>query len=348
MGRQCPCKKVRWFYQIKMRIKLKDIAKETGYDISTVSRALRDDPKVKEETKKKIKKVAKELNYIPDISGKILSGGKSGIIGIIVPEIKHSFYSEIFEEIDEICLERELIPELLLTEFNQLRIEDIKKQMIYQKMDGIILAYHTLDFSFINEKICPVVLIDVPDGNFKSFDKVIIDNLEGAKEAVRYLIEIGHRRIGFISDKVTTKKRLEGYKNALEEKNIEIDEELIEIRNGRSEEIGYQAGLKLLSKANRPTVIFCVNDLIAIGLLRASFELNIKIPEQLSIIGFDDLPISRYLPIPLTTVSQPIKEIAREAFSLLIDRIKNPEKPYTTKKLQTNLIIRKSTGIPQK
>ncbi len=329
-----------------MRVKLKDIAKKTGYDISTVSRALRDDPRVKKETKKKIKKVAEELNYIPDISAKILSGGKSGIIGIILPEIKHSFYSEIFEEIDEICLERELIPELLLTEFNQFRIEDIKKQIIYQKMDGIILAYHSLDFSFINERICPVVLIDIPEETYNNFDKVIIDNTNGAKEAVKYLIEIGHRRIAFISDKVTTKKRLEGYEIALREKNIEIDEELIEIRSGRSEEIGYQAGLKLLSKKNRPTAIFCVNDLIAIGVLRASFELNIKVPDEISIVGFDDIPISRYLPIPLTTVSQPIKDIARESVLLLIDRIKNPEKPYMTKKLQTNLIIRKSTSSP--
>ncbi|MGB9677074.1 MAG: LacI family DNA-binding transcriptional regulator [Candidatus Ratteibacteria bacterium] len=329
-----------------MRVKLKDIAKKTGYDISTISRALRDDPRVKEETKRKIKKVAEELNYIPDISAKILSGGKSGIIGIILPEIKHSFYSEIFEEIDEICLERELIPELLLTEFNQFRIEDIKKQIIYQKMDGIILAYHSLDFSFINEKICPVVLIDIPEETYNNFDKVIIDNTSGAKEAVKYLIEIGHRKIAFISDKVTTKKRLEGYEIALREKNIEIDEELIEIRSGRSEEIGYQAGLKLLSKKNRPTAIFCVNDLIAIGVLRASFELNIKVPDEISIVGFDDIPISRYLPIPLTTVSQPIKDIARESVLLLIDRIKNPEKPYMTKKLQTNLIIRKSTSSP--
>jgi Transcriptional regulators len=327
-----------------MKVKLKDIAEKSGFDISTISRALRDDPRVKEETKRKIKEIARKLNYIPDISAKILSGGKSGIIGIILPEIKHSFYSEIFEEINEICLERELIPELLLTEFNQFRIEDIKKQIIYQKMDGIILAYHTLDFSFIDEKICPFVLIDVPDDDFENFDKVIIDNLEGAKEAVKYLIEIGHRRIGFISDTVTTKKRFEGYKNALEENNIEIDETLIEIRNGRSEEIGYQAGLKLLSKLNRPTAIFCVNDLIAIGLMRASFELNIKVPEQISIIGFDDIPVSRYLPIPLTTVSQPIKDIARESVGLLIDRIKNPEKPSITKKLKTNLIIRKSTS----
>ncbi|MCS7180425.1 MAG: aminotransferase class III-fold pyridoxal phosphate-dependent enzyme, partial [bacterium] len=264
------------------RVRLKDIAEKVGYDVSTVSRALNNDPRVKEETKIKIKKIAEELNYIPDISGKILSGKKSKIIGIILPEIKHSFYSEIFEEINEICLEKDLIPELLLTEFNQLRIEDIKRQIIYQKMDGIIIAYHSLDFNFINERFCPVVLIDIEDESFENFDKVIVDNVYGAKEAIKYLIELGHRRIGFISDTVTTEKRFEGYKITLKEKNIEIDESLIEIRNGRSEEIGYQAGLKLLSKKDRPTAIFCVNDLIAIGLMRASFEINIKVPEQLS------------------------------------------------------------------
>ncbi|MCM8759635.1 MAG: LacI family transcriptional regulator [Candidatus Omnitrophica bacterium] len=326
------------------RIKLKDIAKISGFDISTCSRALRDDPRVKAETKKKIKKIAEELDYIPDISGRTLSAGKSGIIGIILPEIKHSFYSEIFEEIDEICVERELIPELLLTEFNQFRIENIKKQIKSQRMDGVIIAYHSLDFSFIEEKVCPVVLIDVAEEEFGSFDKVIIDNVRGAKEAVEYLVEIGHKKIGFISDTITTGKRFEGYKIALEENNLEIEDDLIEIRSGRSEEIGYQAGLKLLSKINRPTAIFCVNDLIAIGLMRASFEMNIKIPEQLSVVGFDDLPVSRYLPIPLTTVSQPIKDIAGAALSLLINRIKNPFRTFITKKLQTNLTIRKSTS----
>ena len=328
-----------------MKANLKTIAKKAGLDVSTVSRALRDDKRVKEGTKLKVKELAKRLKYVPDYSAHILAGGKSGIIGIILPEVKHTFYAEIFEGISEICLEKEFLPELILTEFNPLRIESIDNRLVSQKVEGVILAYHNIDFSFLKEKKTPVVLIDVVDNGFDEVDKVIVDNFSGAKEAVKYLISLGHHSIGFISDRVTTSRRLDGYREALKEENLEIDENIISIRSGRSEEVGYQTGLKLLVRKDRPTAIFCVNDLIAVGLMRAAFEIGIKIPEELSIIGFDDLPLSSYLPIPLTTVHQPIKEIVRESFYLLLKRMENVDrKPYQTKTLPTELVIRETTS----
>lgn len=329
-----------------MKTNLKDIAEKTGLDISTVSRALRNDVRVKEGTKLRVKELAKRLKYVPDYSAHVLAGGKSGIIGIILPEIKHTFYAEIFERISEICLEKEFLPELFLTEFNPLRIENISNRLVSQKVEGIILAYHNIDFPFpVGKKGIPVVSIDMVDNGFNEVDRVIIDNFSGAKEAVKYLISLGHHRIGFISDRVTTSRRLDGYKSALKEENLEVDNEnMILIRSGRNEEVGYQTGLKFLVRKDRPSAVFCVNDLIAVGLLRAAFEIGVKIPEELSIIGFDDLPLSSYLPIPLTTVRQPIKEIVRESLYLLLERMGDVDKkPYQTKTLPTELVIRKTT-----
>ncbi len=327
-----------------MKTKLKDIAQQMGVDVSTVSRALRNDQRVKETTRFKVLQFAEKLNYIPDWSARVLSGGKSGIIGIILPEVKHSFYAEIFEEISTITLQKNMTPELILTEFDPSRIEGINKQIFSQHLDGVIVAYHYLNFSFFRENQLPVVLIDVIDSENVNVDKIVVDNFSGAKEAVGYLASLGHQRIGFISDAVTTPVRKEGYKTELKKSGLKIDENIIIVRAGRSEEVGYQVGLKLLVEKDRPSAVFCVNDLIAIGLMKAAFELSLKVPEDLSIIGFDDLPISSSLPVPLTTVRQPIREIAQKSLQVLTERMENEGKPYRTETLPTELIIRKTTG----
>lgn len=326
------------------KITLKTIADKLNLDVSTVSKALKDSPNIKESTRRKVKELAEKLQYTPDIAGKILSGGKSGIIGVILPEIQHSFYAEIFEEISGLSLNKKYIPELILTEFDPLRIKLIEKQIRAQKLDGLIIAYHNFYLPFLKETKFPVVMIDVENKNNDiQCDKVIIDNFSGAKQAVRYLINIGCKTIGFISDTITTPERLKGYKSVLIKEGLTIDQDKILIMNGRSEEIGYQAGLHLLIKKDKPDAVFCVNDMIATGLMRAAFELGIKIPEELSIIGFDNIPVSSYLPIPLTTVSQPIKEIAKESFRLLLERMENPQKGYQTLILPTRMIIKKTT-----
>jgi LacI family transcriptional regulator len=327
-----------------MKTRLKDIAEHAGLDVSTVSRALRNDTRVNPKTRFKVLQLAEQLDYVPDWSARALSGGKSGIIGIIFPEVKHSFYAEIFEEISTITVQRSMTPELILTEFDPSRIDGINKQVLAQHLDGVIIAYHNLNFSFFRENQLPVVLIDVIDTDNVNVDKVVVDNFSGAKEAVDYLILLGHQKIGFISDTVTTPVRLGGYKDSFKKQHIEMIDNFIIIRQGRSEEVGYQAGMKLLVGKDRPSAVFCVNDLIAIGLMKAAFEIGLKIPEELSIIGFDDLPISSYLPFPLTTVRQPIRDIAGESLQVLLHRMENRHRKRETKVLSTELVIRNTTA----
>lgn len=328
-----------------MKTKLTDIADRAGVDVSTVSRALRNNPKVRERTRLKIAALAKKMDYVPDWPARALSSGKSGLIGVILPEVKHSFYAELFEQISTISLRSNFIPELILTEFNPLRVADISRRVVARNFEGIIISGFNLNLSPLRGLKLPIVLIDASTGDInRGFDRVAVDNFAGAREAVKYLVSTGHQRIGFITDTVTTRARLDGYMAALKEGNIKPDENLIVKRSGRSEEVGYQAGLRLLAENDAPDAVFCVNDLIAIGLMKAAFETGLEIPAELSIVGFDDLPLSSYLPIPLATVRQPIKEIASESFQMLLGRMDDVRKPYKAKVLPTELIIRKTTA----
>lgn len=318
--------------------KIKEIAEKLGIHPATVSRALNDDVRISEKTRVLVKKVAEEIGYKPNLLAKYLRKGKSNLICLIVPDLTHPYYSEVFTEMEKILIERNYFLQLFTTDFQELFFEKAIEKAISFSVSGLVIAYHKLNEKFEN---IPVVLIDQEESN--EFDCVIVDNFSGSYEAVEYLINLGHRKIGYISDNFTTKQRLAGYKKALEDSGIEINEELIDIRNGRSEEIGYHAALKLLVKKERPTAIFCGNDFIGIGVMKAATELNIKIPDELSIIGFDDLPICSYLPIPLTTVRQPIKEIARQSINLLFERMERPEKEREKKIIKPSLIIRETT-----
>ena len=212
-------------------------------------------------------------------------------------------------------------------------------------MKGVIIGYHQLIFPELKEKLkndFPVVLIDQIEEN--NFDTVIVDNEKGLREGLNYLISLGHRKIGFISDKVTTPLRFQVYCDILKENGIEINEKFVNIKSGRSEEVGYQSGLKVLHLKERPTAIFCANDLIAMGVMKAAFEFGLSIPSDLSLLGFDDLPLSNYLPVPLTTIKQPIAEIVQRSLHLLLQRIEEPDKEIENIVLPSELIIRKSTG----
>ncbi|MCM8804032.1 MAG: LacI family transcriptional regulator [Candidatus Omnitrophica bacterium] len=318
-------------------ITIKRIASDLKLDISTVSRALRDDEKISEKTKKKVKEYAKKVGYIPNIFASYLPKGKASLISLIVPDLKHPYYSEIFTQIEKKLGDKGYILQLFTTSFNEKNFEKVIEKSLSLRVSGLIIAYHKIEDLDI-----PFVLID--QEKIDGYDKVSIDNFYGAYEGVSYLINIGHKKIAYITDIYTTKEREYGYRKALKDNGIEINENLIIVRNGRCEEIGYNEGLRLLSMKIRPTAIFCGNDFVGIGVLKSAIKLNIKIPDQVSIIGFDDLPITSYLPIPLTTIRQPMEEISKFAIDILFKKMNNSEKKFPAKIIKPQLIIRDSTA----
>jgi LacI family transcriptional regulator len=326
------------------RITQKSLARMLGCDISTISRALRDDPRVTPATKARIRACADKLGYVPDPAAAALVSGRSRVVGIILPELRHIFYNELFEGFSRAALEHDLVAELFLTGFDPLTLEKIISRIRSQRPGGIILGYHQLSFPGLKERLkkeFPVVLID--QDPVEEYDSVSVDSAPAIAETANYLVRLGHRRIGFVADSYASPTRGTLFHAALKSLGVPDTQQLVVQKSGRSEEVGYQAGLELLSRPDRPTAVFCVNDLIAVGLMKAAFELNVPVPAALSIVGFDDLPLSDYLPVPLTTIRQPIQEIVRHSFRVLADRMRTPRGKREHLVLPSALVIRKST-----
>lgn len=328
---------------------LKDIAEKTGFSVSTVSRVLHDNSqkyKISEETQAKVKKVAKDFGYRVNALARGLRLQKTFEIGIIVPDISNPFFSEVIKS---------LAGELRKKGYNFIVYdsdEDIAieraaiKSLLEKRVDGLIVASVGQDFSHI-QKIrdaeIPIVMVDRCFDDL-DVDSVSVDNMNGALLAVNHLIKEGHTRIAFIQGLPGTyanEKRLLGYKTALQDAGISIDEHLIVGDDFRSLN-GYLETKLLLNISNPPTAIFTAGDLIALGTLEACKENNVMIPNDLSLVTFDDPVFASYLSPALSAVEQPIAKMAEMAAALLYRRMRNPLDERRKVLLEPKLNIRNS------
>lgn len=310
---------------------LKDIAAKTGVSVSTVSRVLHDNSpknKISEETKVKVKQVAKDLGYRVNALARGLRQQKTSEVGIVVPDISNPFFSEVIKS---------LAGELRKKGYNFIVYdsdEDITiersaiKSLLEKRVDGMIIASVGQDFSHIHKirdtKI-PIVMVDRCSDEL-DVDSVSVDNVKGSLLAMNYLIKEGHRRIAFIQGLPGTyanETRLLGYKQALHDAGISIDEHLIVGDDFRSFN-GYLKTKSLLKLSDPPTAIFTAGDLIALGALEACRENHVIIPDDISLITFDDPVFASYLSPALSAVEQPISKIAEMAVGMLYSRMKNP------------------------
>lgn len=330
---------------------LKDIAFKTGVSVSTVSRVLHDNSKkykISDETTARIKLAAKDLGYRVNALARGLRQQKTREIGIIIPDISNPFFSEIVKS---------LAGELRKKGYNFIVYdsdEDINiertgvKSLLEKRVDGLIIASVGQDFSHIQkirEAEIPVVMVDRCFDEL-DVDSVSVDNVKGSLLAVNHLIKEGHIRIAFIQGLLGTyanQTRLAGYKQALQTAGILIDEQLIVGDDFRSFN-GYLKTKSLLNLSNPPTAIFTAGDLIALGALEACREIDIKIPNDLSLITFDDPIYTSYLSPALTAVEQPRLKIAEIAVAMLYSRITNPHDLRRKVLLEPKLNIRSSVA----
>ena len=332
-----------------MSYTLKDIAKKTGVSVSTVSRVLHDNSKkykISEETQAKVKQAAKDLGYRVNALARGLRQQKTCEVGVIVPDISNPFFSEVIKS---------LAGELRKKGYNFIVYdsdEDIAiersaiKSLLEKRVDGLIIASVGQDFSHI-QKIrdaeIPVVMVDRCFDEL-DVDSVSVDNVKGSLLAMNYLIEAGHSRIAFIQGLPGTyanETRLQGYKSALRDAGISIDKHLIVGDDFRSFN-GYLKTKSLLKLSNSPTAIFTAGDLIALGALEACRESNITIPDDLSLITFDDPVFATYLSPALSAVEQPITKIAEMAVAMLYNQMKNPRDERRKVLLEPRLNVRGS------
>lgn len=334
---------------------IKDIAKELNVSSSTVSRALKDYPGISQETKDKVKELAKKLNYRPNAVALSLRKSKSFTIGVIIPEVVHFFFSTVISGIEEIAFSNGYNVILCQTNENLEREKSSVETIISNQIDGLLISFskETTDFEHFKNLIdhqFPIVFFDrVPD--LENTVNVTVDDYSGAFEAVKHLIDKQYKKILHLAGPKNlglSAKRKEGYINALKEAGIEINENLIrECKIGTLEE-SYQICLELFKDENsRPDAVFGANDIAAAGAMKAVQELGLNVPEDVGIVGFSDWQFSSMVNPPLSTVSQPGFEIGERAMKLLLDMInKKHDEAFEAKTevLETALIIRGSSS----
>ena len=326
---------------------IKDVAKAANVSPATVSKALNNRSDVSEKTKKKILEIAKALNFTPRAFARGLKNKRTENIGVILcresnPLSGNPFYSRVIEGIEaELSINNYNLVLHIMVDY--LKKEELPKMLKERNVDGILLV-GMLNKEFIEEvhKInIPAVIVD-PNLIVKNFDQVLIDNEHGAFLATQYLLNNGHRRIGFISGDITRSsfyQRFVGYKKALDYNNIPLDESLI--NTGGLEE-GYQQTKDLLELQNPPTAIFSSNDTNAIIGYKAARDLGYKIPDDISFIGFDDIDLTKFVTPTLSTIRVYKTELGSIAVRNLL-KIINKEKDVThTNVLPIKLIERDS------
>ncbi|MBQ0885650.1 LacI family DNA-binding transcriptional regulator [Streptomyces sp. RM72] len=305
-----------------MAITSHDVARLAGVSQPTVSRALRDDPRVSQATREKVRRAAQALNYVPSEAGRTLSTRATRRVGVIVTDMTNPFYPHVVAPLhDE--LERLGYRMMLLTERSDEAVAEEK--LLDQSLDGVVLATATTDSrlpALLERRGMPYVFLNRDTGRPGDFASVV-DNEGGGRLVARELIRLGHRRIAGIfgaANTTTGRDRELGFRLALADGGIGLPDDRV-VRGAFEYETGYAALPALLEAAEPPTAVFCGNDVVAIGVLNAALAAGVKVPDDLTVIGFDDLPMASWEVFRLTTVRHDLGELACQAARLLARRI---------------------------
>lgn len=335
----------------RIRYTIKDIAKQLGISPSTVSRALKDHPDISVKTKKAVADLAKELNYMPNAIALSLRNRKSKIIGLIIPEVAHYFFSTIISGIENVVHQQGY--QIMICQSNEIyqREVEISNTLLSSRIDGLLVSItketsKTDHFQEMINQGVPVVFFDRMMHDIKT-DKVIVDDHDGAFKAVEHLINSGRKRIAHFAGPQTRligMNRRNGYVHALEKYGIPVDKEFI--FDCDTYEQARDITPQLLNLKNPPDAIFAVNDLTAIGAINIIKQKGLKIPDDVAVAGFGDSLYARISDPALTTVTQPGFEMGTIAADLLFQRLNADEDKFNDpqlKVLKTKLIIRESS-----
>ena len=332
-----------------MAITIKDVAKRAGVSPSTVSRALSGKVHVDRDTKHKVMEAVKDLNYAPNKLAKGLKEGKTSTIGLILPNIRNPVFPVVARGVEDTAREMGYTVILCNTDENLETEKEYVDKLKNKWVDGLIFATagraisHILDLK--NAGFPVVLLVRNPDNQV---DAVVIDNYESARQGVTYLIGKGHKRIAIINgdmDLTLYRERFDGYKRALEDAGIKMTSELI-VEDYSKNSDGYLATKNLLNKGIIPDAIFASSDPKAAGAIRAIKDKGYRVPQDISVMGFDGLDISALLDPQLTTIAQPLYEMGTQAAKRVIEMSQgqNLNREPIIDIMETQLIIRSSVA----
>jgi LacI family transcriptional regulator, repressor for deo operon, udp, cdd, tsx, nupC, and nupG len=323
---------------------VKEIAAIAMVSVATVSRALQRPELVSEETRLRIHEIVKRLGYTPNALARNLRTAKTRLIVALLPDIANPFFSEVIRGIEQVAYETGYSVLLGETQSNLVREQAYADMVAARQADGIITMFHRVPAIPIDGRLPLVNACEyVKDSAISS---VYVDNVAAAAAAVDYLVTLGHRDIAFIAGPASSPicvDREQGYHLALQRAKIDADPALTAVGDF-SIEAGERAVEMFLTQGRTFSAVFCSNDEMAIGAMRALISRGLRIPEDVSVVGFDDIRYSRYTSPPLTTVSQPKNALGREAMTMLIEILNDPDVPTRKRVLSADLVVRGSTG----
>lgn len=329
-----------------MKITIRSVAEEAGVSIGTVSKVINDSGKISENTRKKVFQAMRKLNYKPDAAAASLRGKRTKLIGLLVPDISNPFYAGIARSIEDRSHEVGLNVMLCSTDNNTEKEKNYLALLTSQRVDGLVVASAFRSTVLLQETIergIPSVLIasEIPQ---LSINTVTVDDYKGGYLATSHLLDLGHKDIAIISENVRSNEpRLAAYRDSLREAGIDVKPEYI-MKTEATILKGYECAKKLLLLEEKPTAIFACNDLLAAGVIQAAKELELDLPRELSVVGFDNTVLSTTTAPMLTTVSQPIKQMGAKVVNLLLQEMEE-SKGYKERLLMApELIVRQSTA----
>lgn len=323
---------------------IKDVASRAGVSVATVSRVLNEKGLVREDTIRRVLEAAAALNYVPHGGARSLSTRRTSTVGVVLPDLHGEFFSEMIRGIDVAARRRgyHLLVSGSHSEWSEMSAVLLA---VRGRVDGMIVMAPELEAERIASWLptgLPVVLLN---GRAEGAWSVAVDNSQGAGSMMQHLFSLGHREIAYISGpegNADATERLRAWHTAMQGAGVGRIDELL-VQGDFSETAGYEAGYTILSRERRPTAVFAANDAMAIGALCAVREQGVRVPDEMAVVGFDDIPIARFVSPPLTTVSVEIAELGRQAFELFLEASEQDREPRL-QILPTHLVIRESCG----
>ena len=330
---------------------IQDVARAAGVAASTVSRYLNGKLKVSPATEAKVLEAVADLGYVPNATARNLARGRSGVIGFVVPEISNPYFGAIADYVVE-EVERHGRLVLLCSH----RSQSVKQSSYIELLaSGAIDGMLYLGSFRSNERLASaiagglaVVVVDEPIAGLPPVHTVVMDDYAGGYQATSYLLALGHRRIAFVSGPAelgSVQERFRGYLDALRKAGVETEGQ-VRLSGQFTEQFGMSALPHLLAAPEPPTAAFVASDYIALGVLSAAEAHGIRVPDDLSIVGFDDIRFAQYVRPRLTTIRSPVDRLAQTGVELLFERLADPGAPARTVVLPVELVIRESAAAP--
>ena len=328
---------------------MKDIARLAQVSTSTVSHVINGSRFVSDEIREKVMRIVAELNYTPSAVARSLKVRETKTIGLLVTATNNPFFAEVMAGVEQYCQKNQYNLIIATTGGDAKRLQQNLQTLMHKQVDGLLLMCGDSRFQADIELTISLPLV-VMDWWFTELnaDKILENSALGGYLATKALIDAGHRKIGIITGnlkKSVAQNRLQGYKNALSEAKIALNPHWI-VESHFDFEGGVLGIQSLLTQSSRPTAVFCCSDTIAVGAYQAIQQQGLRIPQDLSIMGYDDIELARYLSPPLSTICQPKAELGKLAVEALLQRIKNPNENYRTLVLEPTCILRGSISTP--